>query len=468
MAPKSAKARAARARAKSPGPPPLRDASESPRPPRSRGSHGSTTGPPFARSRTPPRRGSSATPTPDKRHTLTTKQGIELIKKWVWDGKAATTIQKEASDSLEDQQRLLQRLNINEDWADQDLQLLAGLGTSGKHPGNVKAELVRLLGEPDSPPADVVQVPVKTLKPTKKFQDLDDDSEPTLEEVIEIPFPILSPHKQVEHIFHSSRERFDKMFLAGGGESNLQSFWDNVERRGDPRLTDHPMRERKGWKKRAIPISVHADAVPSVGVGKAGVKSFEVTSLQGVLGNGTTIEVKLYMHGIFDSNKTDDGATDQAIWQHEARSLWWMFLGEKPDPSNPSQSSEEELCGGFSFVTWIVKRDVEHQSKGFGFRHHNSKKPCELCECTAEEGKWDTSYNNFTNRAKWKKSLHTLNTWRKGEIVHPLFQMVFMSSLNLEPDELHVQHLGVTAILLGSVLFMLCYQMLLTQLPKTC
>ena len=52
--------------------------------------------------------------------------------------------------------------------------------------------------------------------------------------------------------------------------------------------------------------------------------------------------------------------------------------------------------------------------------------------------------------------------WRAlyGAALHPLFRFAYFSSLNIEPDELHIMHLGVSMYLLGSALWMLCYRVL--------
>jgi hypothetical protein len=61
------------------------------------------------------------------------------------------------------------------------------------------------------------------------------------------------------------------------------------------------MMDRPGWKECAVPYMVHTDAVPCVTIGKAGGKSFDVLSWQGVFGKGTTLYVKLLIYGIFES-----------------------------------------------------------------------------------------------------------------------------------------------------------------------
>ena len=43
---------------------------------------------------------------------------------------------------------------------------------------------------------------------------------------------------------------------------------------------------------------------------------------------------------------------------------------------------------------------------------------------------------------------------------HWLFQLPYLSGVNIDPDELHVIHLGTSMYFLGSVLWLLCYEIL--------
>ena len=49
---------------------------------------------------------------------------------------------------------------------------------------------------------------------------------------------------------------------------------------------------------------------------------------------------------------------------------------------------------------------------------------------------------------------------RKHPNPHYMFQLPWLSCLNIDPDELHIVYLGVAMYLLGSVLWLLCYDVL--------
>ena len=63
--------------------------------------------------------------------------------------------------------------------------------------------------------------------------------------------------------------------------------------------------------------------------------------------------------------------------------------------------------------------------------------------------------------ASWRSSLYTPASWRALQTaLHPLFELPHISNMQVEVDELHVMHMGTSAHIAGSVLWMLCNQML--------
>jgi len=270
------------------------------------------------------------------------------------------------------------------------------------------------------------------------------------------------------HIYTYFPERFKNIFLGGSDGASLENFWSEVCLRRDPRMRFHPMVNSPQWKKRAVPLSVHGDAVPCVAVGKAGTKSFDVCSFQGLLGHGTTKELKLLIFGIFEHTKTADGMS--AIWKDVMWSFEHLNRGEWPagDPKGrpwPPGSLDairagQPLAGGHFGVVWGLKADLNHLSKAWGLKHYNSNTPCELCRCNRSE---EVAYrfNNFRKDAAWKTSLVSAEDWKaENPTPHAIFSFEYLSNQNIEVDELHVMHLGTSQYLFGSVRFVLCFEIL--------
>ena len=401
-----------------------------------------------SRSRSPPRtrepRGSAAS-----RPNLNHPHALHLIREWSWGGKSSIAVQKESKLDYDGQVRLLERIGVMTEFADQDLKAMSLLGNSGQDPGNINNQLKNLLGRPSNPPPKTVQVPMQISKPAK--------GKPAVQNVA---FPYLAPHDTVSHLYERYPQEFNRKFFGGQDRSVLKKCWDETEKRNDPRLANHPLKKRKGWKTRCIPLMLHGDAVPCTAVGKAGSKSFDVSSFQGLLAWGTTLAIKMYICGMFESSKTDDGATINAAWLPIVMSIWFCWLGTKPNEA--WEDTGIPLCGDFFFVIWLLKCDIEHISKGFGLRHHASNHPCEMDECTSLEDDFDNNFHNFTNRAKWRKTQHDRASWkaRAGRNIHPLMQFEYLSCENIEPDELHVIHMGVEPEFIGSVFWLLVFKVM--------
>ena len=109
-------------------------------------------------------------------------------------------------------------------------------------------------------------------------------------------------------------------------------------------------------------------------------------------------------------------------------------------------------------VLWSIKGDLDFFAKALALRHYGANKPCDWCPCDKDKDKlwWP---NNFLASALWQTSLTTAEEWRLAN-PHPhwLFQIPFLSNLNVEPDELHVLYLGTHMYLIGSVLRLLVYR----------
>ena len=116
-----------------------------------------------------------------------------------------------------------------------------------------------------------------------------------------------------------------------------------------------------------------------------------------------------------------------------------------------------------------LKNDLDNIPKAYGLRHYNAYNFCDLCEAIqpGEGSKPHVDYNpamaftNFRPKAAWKRTCHTVDSWRAlYTVLHIIFDLPGVSHHMLEPDELHVMHLGSSSYLLGSILWLLCYRLL--------
>jgi len=185
--------------------------------------------------------------------------------------------------------------------------------------------------------------------------------------------------------------------------------------------------------------------------------------------------MKLLIFSIFEHNKVetteDTKGTDDQVWEKITYSLDSLyqgcFLGEDVDgkpwaqgtsdariANRPLASEDEPFFG----VVWSIKGDLDWYAKALHLNHYGSNEPCPYCPCSAIK---DRSFwpSNFSKKAKWKQMLYSAVAWLAvaGKL-HPLFaKFVFLSILNVEADELHILYLGVAQYFLGSILYILTF-----------
>ena len=136
---------------------------------------------------------------------------------------------------------------------------------------------------------------------------------------------------------------------------------------------------------------------------------------------------------------------------------WPVWSSEALLARSPLCSLDQPLFG----VLWSLKGDIKWYVDELHLRSHSSNVPCDFCpvDKNTEPDMWPT---NFAADAAWKAQMYSADQWRakNPEMTLILKSFTFVSSLNVEPDELHVLHLGVSQYFLGSVLRLLVYSVL--------
>ena len=190
---------------------------------------------------------------------------------------------------------------------------------------------------------------------------------------------------------------------------------------------------------------------------------------------GSTLKIKFLMCAMFENNKISGvpGLEDSTItiWRNSCWSLRALYEGRFPENDWKHQqwdqySSEASVAGyhlcseekEFLGVVWSIKGDLDWFFKGLGLKSYNDTGPCEYCHCDTHLHKsmWPT---DFGVNADWKNQMWTASEWRNSKTqLHVIFkEFAFLSQHNLEADELHILHLGVSQYFLGSVLWLLVY-----------
>eukprot|EP00969_Alexandrium_andersonii_P124608 5507405-Alexandrium_andersonii.AAC.1 len=204
-----------------------------------------------------------------------------LLKDWSLGMISAPRLQKLAWHAYEDQKALLARLSLSTDHISEDLKKLACLGSSGQHPQHVQEALFNYLGSPCTPTSTPFEIPVVVQKAKA--------DRPAVTSTT--PLPILLPHEVFAHWYHTHRDVFNKLYLGEcQAAAQRKGFWKELLARNDPRLEQHPMRDRASWDEFAIPLALHGDGVPVLQVGKPGTKSLETFSTMSLWAKGRTLQ----------------------------------------------------------------------------------------------------------------------------------------------------------------------------------
>jgi len=161
----------------------------------------------------------------------------------------------------------------------EDLQKLAGLGNGGKYPNNCKRDLLALLA-PFGMPVTEHDIPLKCGRGLKL--------------VGSFAQPFLMPHLMLAAIWSTFSHAWGRLVCEGPDQ--LEAFWNSMW--NHPALVNHPMTARAGWKRRAIPLSVHTDAVPVSGVGRSWSKSMLNISFSCILAKGATRETQFLIFAL--------------------------------------------------------------------------------------------------------------------------------------------------------------------------
>jgi hypothetical protein len=228
-------------------------------------------------------------------------------------------------------------------------------------------------------------------------------------------------------------------------------------------------------------MGVHGDKVPCTKK-----DSLDITSMFGLMGKGTTIQMMFFLFSYFAKCQVDDvllaefpdctTETNPVIWEV----LVWSFLapetGLHPFKDHRGEYFTSEpwlslagtpLAGGLIGNLWNFRSDADYVYKDLNLPGYwSSGNPCHSCFCDKVAG--PTHFLNFGPDATWPNTIFlAMQSFfdfcaLKGKPVHALFRPRSQGGLGLHilimlRDSLHVMDLGTTPLLLGSVLWLLCY-----------
>jgi hypothetical protein len=112
-------------------------------------------------------------------------------------------------------------------------------------------------------------------------------------------------------------------------------------------------------------------------------------------------------------------------------------------------------------MLFLAKADLDFQGNDLKMTHISNVHGCAFCPASkhADDLPW---YHMVKDMAGWIVNAFTTESWkmaRPGQGVE-VFRMSFMSCLSLGVDMMHVKHLGVDKPFFGSILWLLCFEVL--------
>ena len=181
----------------------------------------------------------------------------ELLEKWSWGSMSAPLVQTLAAAAKKD------------GLDHPQIHALAGIGASGKFPGNMHRDLLQITGKPTLA-SSVSEVKVSLCVNEKCEQ---------------VPLTFLLPHKLFAALYHSLPHSFMSSLL-GGKVENVASFW--AAMKDHPNVLARPELRARPDLHQVIPIGIHGDGVSYMQPLRAGGKTMDVLSWTSLLCHGPT------------------------------------------------------------------------------------------------------------------------------------------------------------------------------------
>jgi hypothetical protein len=356
-----------------------------------------------------------------------------LVELWSWGLMSASMVQRICFKAYQD------------GLSHHEIKAGAALGSEGRHPGNIRAELLRLVGRsaPDRPVVAKADIPVRIRRGTSFGLKITQQA-------------FMLPHQMINTVYTNFQRAWRERILGPDGAQS--SYWDNLNPL-DPRRRECGVFNKPDYRRWAIPLAFHADGVPTTKK-----DSLDVYAVHSLLGQGSSLELKLLMAAIFKALMSSDATHDSrsALWKVLSWQIRILDSGSYPyadwegRPYTPEMLEYnlrgQPFAGGYYFPIMEVKGDWEFLCNQLSLEHWNSAQPCPLCRCDRGLAR---GVFNFTAEAEWKGTLYKSSAeWSAcHEDRHPIFRLPNVNIFSVIVDVLHCVDLGVTAHVVGNALY---------------
>lgn len=284
------------------------------------------------------------------------------------------------------------------------------------------------------------------------------------------PGSILLPHELFAHFFDNP-DFWQQSVLPD--QAKLEEFWRKFD--GHPVMTNHPIKQKRNYRTHGVPLGLHGDEVPVLGVGKIWSRSCLCFSWCSLIANacGAAMDnVMFLVWTVFEkfcipSTEEFLGTMDTFFavlrWSFQAlfEGTWPRvdWAGRQFDPtSQAARNAGQPLANGFFAVLLQLSGDLDYYSKYLNLPKSTSHQPC--AQCRAEFYGANSWCDNRQN-SPWQQQLLTTENWRLWwNTSNALFELPGFSCWSVAYDLMHCSFLGALQHLYGSIIWLLVYECL--------
>lgn len=327
------------------------------------------------------------------------------------------------------------------------VETLAALGGRGVYANNMHRDLIRAMPCPQMPSPHSLPVPMKHSVLGLFHRDLH----------------MLLPHELFSAIYKFYPWAWTNCICPSA--ESVKLFWRSVM--GGAHFGSHPVRHRVGFRTKCIPLTLHGDGTPAMGVGKGWSKLIDIWSWSSILVTGPTV-LNVFLifcvHTILQCTRAGHDTLTTCY-----KKLTWSFtcLWEGKWPTHDWNGSPirdaragTDLAGGYFASVWVLLGDLDYLAKDLRLPNCNSNEPCCLCPANSTNIPW----YDFRPTARWLTCIYTEIAWRaSGFATCEIFNIPGVSQYSCYPDWMHAKHLGTDKVLFGSVLWLLVNFVLLGE-----
>ena len=220
--------------------------------------------------------------------------------------------------------------------------------------------------------------------------------------LVDIPFAdgahlsgIIMPHELFASIY-KTEAMWKKILLPDS--LKLPSLWDALD--AHPALQNHPVKRKRDYRIRVLPLTMHGDEVPCMGIGKIwsrSVLNFSWCSLLANAMGGKMADIMQYIWGCFEKFCVETSDNDLGTMDTFYRILAWSFqaLAEGvwpqkdwrgvpfPKTTPAGKNAGKSLADGYCAVLLFLCGDLDYFQKWIHCPNPtNHAKPCVQCKAT--------------------------------------------------------------------------------------